>query len=185
MRLLLHQSSSPPTYCLDRNSPVDVVSSQLRFMPGAFVYYQTLFHLFEVGLNIFLYFRESLNSSERANDLLQKKKKHTAYSGMKAQRLMHNRKMVYSPYINNGELVSDVFMTSEVPDIFFQLLTQHQELVQFGNVEEVFCTRSIAKRQLYFNHDRGRSGLIREPPPLPLLTLVTVSITRNPYEYKS
>lgn len=32
---------------------------------------------------------------------------------------MHNRKMVYSPYINNGELVSDVFMTSEVPDIFF------------------------------------------------------------------
>lgn len=56
---------------------------------------------------------------------------------------MHNRRMVYSPYVNNGELVSDVFMTSKVPDIFFQLLTQHQELVQFGNVEEVFYTRSM------------------------------------------
>lgn len=44
-------------------------------MPGAFLRHQTLFHLFEVGLNVFLYFRESLNSPERADDLLQKKKK--------------------------------------------------------------------------------------------------------------
>lgn len=34
-------------------------------------------------------------------------------------------------------------MTSKVPDIFFELLTQHQELVQFGDVEEVVCRRSI------------------------------------------
>lgn len=60
---------------LHNNSPADVVNGQLRFMPGAFMYYKTLFHLLEVGLNILLYFRESLNSSERANYLLQSAKK--------------------------------------------------------------------------------------------------------------
>lgn len=35
-------------------------------------------------------------------------------------------------------------MTSKVPDVLFKLLTQHQELVQFGNVEEVFCVTSIS-----------------------------------------
>lgn len=65
---------------------------------------------------------------------------------------MHDTRMVNSPHINNGELVRDVFMTSKVPDVFFQLLTQHQELVQFGDMEEVFCTRS---------KDPGGSGLVR------------------------
>lgn len=46
------------------NSPVGVVSSQLRLMPGALVARERLFHLFEVGLDIFLYLREDLNSPE-------------------------------------------------------------------------------------------------------------------------
>lgn len=41
--------------------------------------------------------------------------------------------------------MSDVFMASEVSDIFPKLLTQHQELVQFGNVKEVFYTRHFKK----------------------------------------
>lgn len=55
----------------DLHSPVDVVCSQLRFMPGAFVCHQRLFHLFEVSFYIFLYITEGLDSSERADDLLQ------------------------------------------------------------------------------------------------------------------
>lgn len=60
------------------------MSGQLGLVPGAFVCNQTLFHLFEVGLDILLYVRQSLDPSERADDLLanirKKKQKDITYS---------------------------------------------------------------------------------------------------------
>lgn len=66
------------------NSPCGVLNSQLRFVLGTFVYGQTLFHLLEVGFDIFLYFRERMTSSEGANDLLPKENRNTVFSGLKA-----------------------------------------------------------------------------------------------------
>lgn len=60
---------------MPHDSPCNVLNSQLRFMFGTFICKQTLFHLLEVGLNIFLYFRECLTSSERAKYLLPKANK--------------------------------------------------------------------------------------------------------------
>lgn len=57
------------------NSPCNVLNSQLRFVFGTFIYKQTLFHLLEVGLNIFPYFRECLTASKRAKYLLPKANK--------------------------------------------------------------------------------------------------------------
>lgn len=67
---------------MHHNSPCGVLNSQLRFMLGTFNCEQTVFHLLEVGLNIFLYFRECLTSSESANNLLLEANKKIVYSGL-------------------------------------------------------------------------------------------------------
>lgn len=66
--------SPPLCYIIHLNSPVDIMSSQLRFVPGAFLHHQRLFHLLEVGFNVFLCLREDVNALERADYLLWKKK---------------------------------------------------------------------------------------------------------------
>lgn len=68
---------------MHHNSPCGVLNSQLRFILGTFNCEQTVFHLLKVGLNIFLYFRECLTSSESANDLLLEANKKIVYSGLK------------------------------------------------------------------------------------------------------
>lgn len=57
---------------------------------------------------------------------------------------------MYCPHIDDRQLVGNVFVTPEVPDIFFQLLTQHQELVQFGDVGVVVCRKKHRLTLVYF-----------------------------------
>ena len=54
-------------------SPVHVVSSQLRFLPGDVLCHQGQFHLFEVGLDIFLNLSQAARPSEGADHLLQER----------------------------------------------------------------------------------------------------------------
>lgn len=63
------------------------MSSQLWFMPGAFLRNQRLLHLLEVGLNILLDFREDLDSPERADDLLQDKRRTAEFSGANTEEM--------------------------------------------------------------------------------------------------
>ena len=43
--------------------------------------------------------------------------------------------------------MGDVLVTPQVSDVLVQLLTQDQQLVQFGNVEEIFCNRDVRSHQ--------------------------------------
>lgn len=99
------------------NSPCGVLNRQLRFVLGAFTYGQTLFHLLEIGFDIFLYSRERWTSSESANDLLPKANTNIVYRGLKASMSKQSSLKVGTTHINNRELVSNVLMTSKVSDI--------------------------------------------------------------------
>lgn len=59
-----------------------------------------------------------MTSSDGANDLLPKANQNIVFNGLKAYMTMQNSLKVGTTYINNRELVSNVFMTSEVSDIF-------------------------------------------------------------------
>lgn len=50
----------------------------------------------------------------------------------------------HCPYVYDRQLVGDVLVASQMSDVFIQLLTQNQQLVESRDVEEVVCNTDVS-----------------------------------------